>query len=439
MKRANLLSLICLLISIFSTSAFAQIELPKKPEKPPETAEEWVNYARWLHMSEPNYNKEIEALNKAIELEPSNINAYYFRGVFKQAKGNYKDAIEDFNTVIQYDPDVTNTYILRAQARMQLNKDLDGALADYDLLITRLAAKNLIMYNAFQGRGILRFLKSDYDGAIVDFTAAEKMKRSDNCRFYRGLVFWKKGNIDAALEDFKYLTDIYQQINASSKEKFPQYYTEKEKYPYDQNPLASLKPKNVGVTKGATTIVGVPTATVISADSDNLPKILPPQILPPKKEISFKEKLLIDTWFDIFNTVRLGFNFGDDTISYYFYGQLLEIKGDKQLAEEAYTNAIIIEDENFAAHFNRGKIRLSDGKFEPAVRDFSWTISTEPNYAEAYLERGIAIFLMGHDLLAQKDFDIYLKFAPDKKTELNKRIVEAKKQREAEKKKQASK
>lgn len=317
---------------------------------------------------------------------------------------------------------------------MRLNKDLDGAPADYDTLIINLAAKNLIMYNAFQGRGILRFLKSDYDGAIADFTSAEKMKRSDSCRFYRGLVFWKKGNIDAASEDFKYVTDVYQQINAEAKEKFPKLYTEKEGYPYNQNPLASLKPQSTGVRKGVMTVVGVPDATLVKADSDNLP-----QILPPKKEISFKEKLLIDTWFDITDTVRLGFSFGDDTISYHFYGQLLEIKGDTQLAEEAYTNAIIIENENSAAHFNHGEIRLKDGRYEPAIRDFSWTISNDPNNADAYLERGIAILLMGHDMLAQKDFDIYLKLAPDKKAELNKCIEEAKKQREAAKKKQPSK
>lgn len=141
----------------------------------------------------------------------------------------------------------------------------------------------------------------------------------------------------------------------------------------------------------------------------------------------------------LIDAIRIDLSFGDGaTVNHYFYGQLLEIKGDVQLAEEAYTNAIIVETQNFAAYFSRGKIRLNAGNLEPTVRDFSWTISTDPGNVEAYLERGIAIFLMEHDVLAQKDFDIYLKLAPNKKTELNKRIEEAKKQREAAKKKLAS-
>lgn len=428
MKRATFLSLFCLLISICSTSTFAQYNLPKKPEKPPETAEEWYEYARWVSIYEADSKKDIDAVNKAIELKPFYVNAYHLRGVIKSQNSDYKGAIEDFNVVIQYEPRVTSTYMRRAEAKMRLNKDVDGALADYDLLIANLKANNSRIYNASLGRGILRYMKGDYDGAIADFTDAIKMNMDESGLFYRGITWLKNGNTEQAFEDLKSIIEVYKEVTEDARKKFPNQYKENLDYPNNQHPLASLNPQNSPPKKVVATIV--PTSVIIedAMTRRNL------------KFKSFKEKLLIDNWFDILDILHFNIVSNDDvSIVYFFYGQLLESKSDIESAEEAYTNAIIATNDNHAAYFSRGKLRLNAGKFEPAVRDFSWTISTDPTNTDVYLERGIALFLMGHDALAQKDFDVYLTLMPDKKADLDKRIAEAKKQREAAKKKQTSK
>lgn len=429
MKRATFLSFICLLISIFSVSAFAQYNSPKKPEKSPETAEEWYEYARWADFYEKDDKKAIDAINKAIELKPYYVNAYHLRGVIRLYNDDYKGAIEDFDVVIQYKPDATNTYMLRAEAKIQLNKDLDGALADYDLLIANLKADNSRIYNASFGRGILRYMKGDYDGAISDFTDTAKMNINNSCLFYRGLTWWKKGNTELALEDLKVIVEYYKEITKEVRKKYPEQYKERLEYPYNQNPLASLKPQNGQAKKSVEVVItGEPIA--MSSSKRPLPKLK-----------SLKEKFSIDNWFDITDKLRFNvIDYEDVSAVYFFYGQLLESKADVESAEEAYTTSIIAAfNTNDAAQFSRGKIRLNAGKLEPAVRDFSWTISKDPNNADAHMERGIALFLMGHDALAQKDFDVYLTLMPDKKADLDKRIAEAKKQREAAKKKQTSK
>ena len=72
---------------------------------------------------------------------------------------------------------------------------------------------------------------------------------------------------------------------------------------------------------------------------------------------------------------------------------------------------------------------MHDGRLEPAVRDFSWVIHYEPKLAAAYANRGLAILLLNHDALAQKDFDVYLKLAPDMRAKLEKQIIAAKEKR----------
>ena len=58
----------------------------------------------------------------------------------------------DFDIVIQMNPDATNTYQLRGECKIR-SKDYPGALSDFDMSVSTLAAKGLVQYNAFEKRG----------------------------------------------------------------------------------------------------------------------------------------------------------------------------------------------------------------------------------------------------------------------------------------------
>ena len=59
---------------------------------------------------------------------------------------------------------------------------------------------------------------------------------------------------------------------------------------------------------------------------------------------------------------------------------------DKALKEEALT-----ERDRVATHVNRGILRLRAGQIDPALEDFDAAIARDPNEAEAYLNKGLAL------------------------------------------------
>ncbi len=414
-----------LILSLVASAQTQNNNLRRKPDKEPVTAKEWYEYARWSSRNEGGTpERAMQAVNKAIELQPNLSEALHLRGSLKMNAGDYKGALEDFNSVIQFKPDVADTYWLRAEARLRVNpKDINGALADYESLLNQLGARDDKHY-VFVGRSKLRYQKGDLSGALNDIEQALAMEPDySTTLFLRALIYLKQGNDTAALADLMSMDDKYQQLIAQLKLKHPELYSEYESYPYDQNPLASLKPKSqLGGGGGG----GRPGGTVFTDINGNVIKDSSDRYTPK----TLKEKLSPDAWFDpLDSSFRAFAGFNNELVWYYFLGELLEQKGEADKAEEAYTNAIIGSQENFLAHLNRGKIRLSDGRLEPAIRDLSWTVHFEPKLAEAYAERGLAILMLNHDALAQKDFDIYLKLEPAKKAELEKRIAAVKSKR----------
>ncbi len=421
MKSLSFFLAVIALTLCVPVAALAQKEnyFPKKPEKEPVTAAEWYEYARWSNIYEKDEpDKAKQAVNKAIELQPNLTDALHLRGMMKMDAGDYKSALEDFDAVIQFDPNVTNTYMMRAETRLRLDsKDLNGALSDYDLLITQLAARGYRVYGAFTGRSKLRYQKGNLDGALEDLNQALAMGlNSSDTLFYRSLIYLKQGRTDAALADLTLLDAAYQKLIADSKKQHPQFYSEKEDYPADQNPLASLRPKAKNGLPAASLLMPI----ISGGGGDTRLRFK-----------TLKEKLDPDNWFDPLDSLPITFPLDEtSSVIYYFLGQLLELKGEAEQAEKAYTNAIIAAQSNFAAYLKRGQLRLSDGRLEPAIRDFSWVIHYEPKLSTAYVSRGLAILLLNHDALARKDFDLYLKLEPNMRAELEKQIAAAKQKRE---------
>ncbi|MFV0541068.1 MAG: tetratricopeptide repeat protein [Aestuariibaculum sp.] len=73
--------------------------------------------------------EKIKLYNQAIELEPNNLDAYFFRGLAKNDIGEFHSAITDYSKIILIKPDA-DTYFNRGNARFSLN-DFTGAKNDY--------------------------------------------------------------------------------------------------------------------------------------------------------------------------------------------------------------------------------------------------------------------------------------------------------------------
>ena len=72
----------------------------------------------------------IDYYSIAIELDPKNADAYFYRGYSKANLEDYRGAILDFNKAIKLDPQNGYAYYKRGFSKLTL-KDYAGAILDY--------------------------------------------------------------------------------------------------------------------------------------------------------------------------------------------------------------------------------------------------------------------------------------------------------------------
>jgi len=438
MKKLTLSLIVCSFLSISILHAQdakpaaappVNYDLPKKPEKDPVTPEELYEAARWIRWNDRDSDAAIKLLDRAIGIKPDFDDAYYLRGSIHSSEGRCKEAVADFDIVIQLDPEATNTYQLRGECKIRL-KEYPGALSDFDMSVSTLAAKGLVQYNAFEKRGRMKYILGNYDGAIEDFNNALNTGRGDGALFLRALTYIRKNDTVGAMRDLNLSADYYERIVKESRVKYPDLYTEKKGYPSGQDPLASLvkKPaKSTGGSSGGsyfTIVSGSGSGSVAGAGSCKGCK--------ETKFAEFEDEIIPDNWFFPSDKTYFSSSVSDNAdVVFYLLGDLHEKRGDTAAAVQAFTSSIIAKKSGGGTiYYRRGKLLLKTGEFEPAVRDFSWTISAFPLFADAYLERGVAILMLGHDELAQTDFAKYLALNPAGKETLTARIEAAKKLRE---------
>lgn len=412
---------------------------PKKPEKEPVTPEELYEAARWMDWNSDDSDGAIKLLDRAVGIKPDFSDAYYLRGHLHSRQDRCKEAISDFDVVIQLNPDAINTYQFRGECKTRL-KDYPGALSDFDMSVSTLAAQGLVQYNAFEKRGRMKYILGNYDGAIEDFNNALNTGRGDRAHFLRALTYIRKNDTIGAIRDLNLLADYYEQVTKDLRVKFPEQYAEKKGYPPGQDPLASLVKKPVkakgGSTEGRYYIVATSSGGTGSSGAANSATVAGCKGCKETKFAEFEDKLVPDNWFFPSEKTYLTSFISDSAdVIFYLLGDIYEKRGDTAAALQAYTSSIVAKKyDQGTIYYRRGKVLLKTGEFEPAVRDFSWTISGLPLFADGYLERGVAILMLGHDELAQADFAKYLALNPAGKETLTARIDAAKKQREEMKK-----
>ncbi|WP_027553308.1 caspase family protein [Bradyrhizobium sp. Cp5.3] len=186
-----------------------------------------------------DYDKAIEALSSAIDLDPENVGIVNLRGIAYERKGKDDLAMADYNLAIQKRPTFGAPYNNRGTVHLR-HGALQSALDDFNLSI-KYAPKFLLGYT---NRARVRTFNKDFNGALADFAEAEKidpnatqiagnrcitygmMGRFDEAfadcnnmiqkqpknQFYiinRGDVYLMKGDLDAALKDYNSVLEAY--------------------------------------------------------------------------------------------------------------------------------------------------------------------------------------------------------------------------------------
>ena len=128
---------------------------------------------------------------------------YFDRGVVKEEEEfqDFPGALADYNKAIELDPEYMDAYFNRGFLKYLELDDIDGALDDYNKAI-ELAPSNA---NVYYYRGLLKHHRiNDIDEALDDYNKAIELAPSNaNIYYYRGLLkYYKINDIDGALDDY---------------------------------------------------------------------------------------------------------------------------------------------------------------------------------------------------------------------------------------------
>ncbi|MFN3315222.1 MAG: tetratricopeptide repeat protein [Raineya sp.] len=147
-------------------------------------------------MQEQRFEEAILLLNKAIEKNEKNADAFNARGVALFELGKYNDAMLDYQQAIQLNPQNYKPYFNRAELYRSL-KQREDALKDYEQAI-KLAPDVADLY---LNRGVLFYEKEKIEEAIADFKKAVQLAPNNKNAFLNlGNILFEKGSDEALRE-----------------------------------------------------------------------------------------------------------------------------------------------------------------------------------------------------------------------------------------------
>jgi tetratricopeptide (TPR) repeat protein len=142
-------------------------------------------------------NKAVQDYNKAIQLDPNCLEAYFLRGQTYERKGEYDKAIQDLNKAIELKPESWVTHCVRSRIYMK-RKEYDKAIQDYSWM------------KDYKKRGWAYLKKGEYDKAIQDLNKALQLdQKCHEVYYFRGLAYVYKGEYDKAIQDLNKTIQYY--------------------------------------------------------------------------------------------------------------------------------------------------------------------------------------------------------------------------------------
>ncbi|OVE81339.1 hypothetical protein BVY03_03910 [bacterium K02(2017)] len=139
-----------------------------------------LNLRGLAYTKSKNYKLAIKDYNKAIQINPRVIEAYYNRGNAKLKLKDYTGALVDYNDIINISPNYTDAYINKAYILIQQNKYVD-AIMTYDLL----AKYQKLDAALFLSRGIAKIQIKQYKSALLDFEETLKIQPNHTDALYQ--------------------------------------------------------------------------------------------------------------------------------------------------------------------------------------------------------------------------------------------------------------
>jgi len=154
-----------------------------------------------------DYKGAIGDFTEAIEINPVNEEAYFFRGTAKSYILDYQGAATDFTEALNINPRNQNCYNARGNTFFELNRN-EEAISDFSKAVEFAPGWSAPYYN----RGNTKFKLGDYHGAVDDCSKAVLIDPSKEAYYNsRGLAYHALGKYKEAIQDFT----IYIELDSS--------------------------------------------------------------------------------------------------------------------------------------------------------------------------------------------------------------------------------
>ncbi len=138
-----------------------------------------------------------EDYSMAIEINPDDADAYFYRGFTYELKRNSEAAIKDYDKAIELNPDHVDAYVYRAGVA---NRDSALVIKDYSKAIEL----NPNFAYAYRNRGLTYEKKGEVDRAIKDYSKAIELNSDSSLDYsHRARAYKNDGETDLAIEDYR--------------------------------------------------------------------------------------------------------------------------------------------------------------------------------------------------------------------------------------------
>lgn len=155
------------------------------------------------HMHYAEYPEAFAAYTCALQINPDNREAYYWRGLVAGNLGNYEQAIADYTHAYDIDHDA-KTLMARADVYRTL-KQYDLALSDYSTVIESDPAYS----TGYIERGKTYEAMGDAAQAISDYSRAIDLEPANSeYHHYRAKVYLAQGDRESAIADYTQAIEV---------------------------------------------------------------------------------------------------------------------------------------------------------------------------------------------------------------------------------------
>ena len=319
-------------------------------------------------LADGKYAQSIENFNILAQLDTSDYQTYFFRGIAKYNLGDIRGAQRDFDNSVRLNPVFTSGYHYRAITESRFGR-FEEALSDLQRAIDLRPGFTGLYYS----RGVTYFLARQFENAVRDFDKYIRKEPKDPSAYLnRGACYLFLADTTKALSDYNKAIKL-DRFDPEGYIRRGRLYSEKGDY---EAAISDLD-------------------HAIELDSSNTLAYF-------NRALLLSEKKEYRRAMDDLNRVLK--DEPGNALTLYNRGLINAQVGEYEAALSDMDRVLNINPENVLAYFNRASIFIEMERWEDALEDYDRAIELYPDFAKAYMNRSYVKRRLGLNQSSKEDY-----------------------------------